>query len=59
MYFLKASEQIVKLYKLFRKLDCVQLEINPFAETPDGRGIYQARIERKDLCIRGINFEFV
>ena len=35
----KASEQIVKLYKLFRKLDCTQLEINPFGETPDHRGI--------------------
>ena len=35
---LKAAEQITKLYRLFRKLDCVQLEINPFGETPDGRG---------------------
>lgn len=36
---LKAAEQIEKLYKLFRKLDCTQLEINPFGETPDQRGI--------------------
>jgi succinyl-CoA synthetase beta subunit len=35
----KAAEQIIKLYKLFRKLDCTQLEINPFGETPDHRGI--------------------
>ena len=33
-----AAEQLQKLYQLFRKLDCTQLEINPFAETPDGRG---------------------
>ena len=37
---LKAAEQIVKLYKLFRKLDCTQLEINPFGETPDKRGTF-------------------
>ena len=38
MVFPKAAEQLQKLYKLFHKLDCTQLEINPFAETPDGRG---------------------
>ncbi len=27
------------MYKLFCKLDCTQLEINPFGETPDGRVI--------------------
>jgi succinyl-CoA synthetase beta subunit len=32
-----AADQITKLYKLFCKLDCTQLEINPFGETPDGR----------------------
>lgn len=26
----KAADQIIKLYKLFCKLDCTQLEINPF-----------------------------
>ena len=40
----KAADQIIKLYKLFCKLDCTQLEINPFGETPDGRGKMPFRI---------------
>jgi succinyl-CoA synthetase beta subunit len=36
----KAADQIIRLYKLFRKHDCTQLEINPFGETPDGRGMH-------------------
>jgi succinyl-CoA synthetase beta subunit len=28
---------MMKLFKLFCKLDATQLEINPFGETPDGR----------------------
>lgn len=44
-----AADQIVRLYKLFRKLDCVQLEINPFAETPDGRVVcFDAKLNFDD-----------
>lgn len=35
----KASEEILKLWKLFLKLDAVQIEINPLAETDDGQVI--------------------
>ena len=34
----EASQQIEKLYKLFVSVDATQVEINPFGETPDGRG---------------------
>ena len=33
-----AAEQIKRLYELFVKVDATQVEINPFGETPDGRG---------------------
>lgn len=33
-----AAEQIVRLYDLFLNVDATQVEINPFGETPDGRG---------------------
>lgn len=36
--FHQAAEQIKKLYNLFIKVDATQVEINPFGETPDGRG---------------------
>lgn len=35
----KASEEISKLWKLFLKLDAVQIEINPLAETDNGQVI--------------------
>lgn len=35
----QAAEEIKKLYNLFLKVDATQVEINPFGETPDGRGI--------------------
>lgn len=35
----KASEEILKLWKLFLKLDAVQIEINPLAETDNGEVI--------------------
>ncbi|XP_035782731.1 succinate--CoA ligase [GDP-forming] subunit beta, mitochondrial-like [Anopheles albimanus] len=35
----RAADQIVKLYHLFTKVDAVQIEINPLAETDDGRVI--------------------
>ena len=34
----QAAEQIKLLYKLFLKVDATQVEINPFGETPDGKG---------------------
>jgi len=37
----KAREQLLCLYKLFLDLDCTQVEVNPFAETPQGE-IYAA-----------------
>lgn len=35
---LQAAKEIKNLYKLFLKVDATQVEINPFGETPDGRG---------------------
>lgn len=35
----RAATEIKKLYELFLKVDAVQIEINPFAETDDGRVI--------------------
>jgi len=32
----QAKSQLGNLYKLFIELDCTQVEVNPFAETPDG-----------------------
>lgn len=32
----QAADQMAKLYELFVKTDAVQVEINPFAETPKG-----------------------
>ena len=36
----QAAEQIKQLYSLFCKVDATQVEINPFGETPDGKGVY-------------------
>jgi succinyl-CoA synthetase beta subunit len=50
---LQAAKQIKQLYELFLKVDATQVEINPFAETPDGRG--------RCLClivIRKVNYRF-
>lgn len=35
----KAANEIEKLFELFGKVDAVQIEINPLAETDDGRVI--------------------
>lgn len=35
----KTATQILKIYKLFQKVDAIQIEINPLAETDDGRVI--------------------
>lgn len=44
-----AADQIVRLYQLFCKLDCTQLEINPFGETPDGRVVsFDAKLNFDD-----------
>ena len=40
---LQAAEQIKALYKLFLKVDATQVEINPFGETPDGKGLQHFR----------------
>ena len=34
----EATKQIMNLYQLFLAVDATQVEINPFGETPDGRG---------------------
>ncbi|KAL4226548.1 Succinate--CoA ligase [GDP-forming] subunit beta [Mactra antiquata] len=45
----KASDQVQKLYKLFIDVDATQVEINPFAETPDGRVVcFDAKINFDD-----------
>ena len=32
----QCAEQIKRLYAMFLKVDCLQLEVNPLAETPEG-----------------------
>jgi len=32
----QCAEQIKRLYQMFLKVDCLQLEVNPLAETPEG-----------------------
>ena len=32
----QCADQIQKLYKVFLEVDCLQLEVNPLAETPQG-----------------------
>merc|ERR1712226_1596866 len=32
----QCSEQVKRLYQMFLKVDCLQLEVNPLAETPEG-----------------------
>jgi len=36
--FVQATEQIKNLYEMFMSVDATQVEINPFGETPEGRG---------------------
>lgn len=36
----EAAKQVELLYKMFCAVDATQVEINPFGETPDGRGTY-------------------
>lgn len=36
----QAANQFKALYNLFTKVDATQVEINPFGETPDGKGAY-------------------
>jgi succinyl-CoA synthetase beta subunit len=44
----KCTELIMKLYQMFRACDCLLLEVNPLAETPDGRVV---------VCDAKINFD--
>mmetsp|Transcript_8982 Transcript_8982/g.13499 ORF Transcript_8982/g.13499 Transcript_8982/m.13499 type:complete len:440 (+) Transcript_8982:68-1387(+) len=44
----KCQDVVTKLYQLFREKDCTLLEINPLAETPDGRVL---------VCDAKINFD--
>merc|ERR1712095_239342 len=37
----QCAEQIKRLYQMFLKVDCLQLEVNPLAETPQGK-VYTA-----------------
>ena len=32
----QCAEQVKRLYEMFLKVDCLQLEVNPLAETPEG-----------------------
>ena len=36
----EAAKQVQLLYKMFCAVDATQVEINPFGETPDGKGMY-------------------
>ena len=36
----ETAKQVKLLYKMFCAVDATQVEINPFGETPDGRGTY-------------------
>ncbi|KAK0063967.1 succinyl-CoA ligase [GDP-forming] subunit beta mitochondrial [Biomphalaria pfeifferi] len=45
----EAAEQMIRLYKLFLKVDATQVEINPFGETVDGRVVcFDAKINFDD-----------
>merc|ERR1711971_1391636 len=37
----KCADQVKRLYEMFMKVDCLQLEVNPLAETPGGQ-VYTA-----------------
>ena len=37
-HYTQAANQVKALYNLFTKVDATQVEINPFGETPDGKG---------------------
>lgn len=36
----EAAKQVKLLYEMFCAVDATQIEINPFGETPEGRGIH-------------------
>jgi len=44
----ECKEVVVKLYQMFRAHDCTLVEVNPMAETPDGRVV---------VCDAKINFD--
>ena len=45
----QATDQIIRLYELFIKVDCTQVEINPFAVTPDGKVVcFDAKLNFDD-----------
>lgn len=50
----QAADQIKGLYNLFVKVDASQVEINPFGETPDGRGkeIKSIYVFNTDLSVK-------
>ena len=43
----QAAEQIKRIYKLFLSVDAVQVEVNPFGETPDGQGTAARWLSRR------------
>jgi succinyl-CoA synthetase beta subunit len=44
----ECKEVVEKIYQLFRKHDCTLVEVNPLAETPDGRVV---------VCDAKLNFD--
>lgn len=45
----QATDQIMRLYELFIKVDCTQVEINPFAVTPEGQVVcFDAKLNFDD-----------
>ena len=42
----QCAEQVKNLYKTFLTVDCLQLEINPLAETPQGQVCAISKLQR-------------
>ena len=43
----QCAEQIQNLYKTFLTVDCLQLEVNPLAETPQGQVRYYQKLMKE------------
>lgn len=47
----EAAKQVKSLYNMFCAVDTTQVEINPFGETPDGRGMCITYCSLLGLCV--------
>ena len=48
----QAADQLKALYTLFTSVDATQVEINPFGETPDGKGMDMQTSYKRTLVIQ-------